>query len=171
MCAMKLYTKISLILLIPLFAGLTGCIKEEQYPLVPHIEYGGFYTIRDINGKDSLGAITVSYTDGDGNIGLFAWDTVEPRKYNYYLKFMQKLNNQLVEVEPVDSSVTFNARIPYLAPAGRNKNIKGDITMSLQLYFARRILQSDTIAFEIYIVDRDLNNSNVVETPLFVIKR
>jgi len=84
---------------------------------------------------------------------------------------MQKLNNQLVEVEPVDSSVTFNARIPYLAPAGRNKNIKGDITMSLQLYFARRILQSDTIAFEIYIVDRDLNNSNVVDTPLFVIKR
>jgi len=171
MGAMKLYTKISLILLIPLFAWLTGCIKEEQYPVVPHIEYGGFYTIRDISGKDSLGAITISYTDGDGNIGLFAWDTVEPRKYNYYLKFMQKLNNQLVEVEPVDSSVTFNARIPNLTPAGRNKNIKGDITMSLQLYFARQILQSDTIAFEIYIKDRDLNNSNVVDTPLFVIKR
>jgi len=171
MGAMKLYTKISLILLIPLFAWLTGCIKEEQYPVVPHIEYGGFYTIRDISGKDSLGAITISYTDGDGNIGLFAWDTVEPRKYNYYLKFMQKLNNQLVEVEPVDSSVTFNARIPNLTPVGRNKNIKGDITMSLQLYFARQILQSDTIAFEIYIKDRDLNNSNVVDTPLFVIKR
>jgi hypothetical protein len=171
MGAMKLYTKISLFLLILIFAGLTGCIKEEQYPVIPHIEYGGFYTIRDISGKDSLGAITVSYTDGDGNIGLFAWDTVEPRKYNFYLKFMQKLDNQLVEVKPVDSSVTFNARIPYLTPAGRNKNIKGNITMSLQLYFARRILKSDTIAFEIYIKDRDLNNSNVVNTPLFVIKR
>jgi len=168
---MKLYTKISFILLFPLLAGFTGCVKEQQYPVVPHIEYGGFYTIRDVSGKDSIGAVTVSYTDGDGDIGLFAWDTVEPHKYNFYLKFMQQLDNQLVEVKPVDSSVTFNARIPYLTPVGRNKNIKGDITMTLQLYFARQILQSDTIAFEIYIKDRALNSSNVVQTPLFVIKK
>lgn len=168
---MKLVTKISLILLIPLLSGLTGCIKEEQYPLEPHIEFGGFATARDISGKDSLGAITISYTDGDGNIGLFAWDTVEPRKYNFYLKFMQYVNNELVEVVPVDTNVNFNARIPLLTPAGRNKNIKGDITMYLELYFARQILLSDTIAFEIFIKDRDLNISNVVETPMFILSR
>lgn len=168
---MKIYTKIILILLIPLLTGLTGCIKDEQYPIVPHIDFGGFATAKDITGKDSLGAITISYTDGDGNIGLFSWDTVPPRKYNYFLKFMQYVDNQLIEVKPVDSSVTFNARIPNLTPLGRNKNIKGDITMYLELYFARQILKSDTIAFEIYIVDRDLNNSNVIETPLFIIKK
>jgi len=168
---MKIYTKISLFLLIPLFAGLTGCIKEEQYPVVPYIEFGSFATARDITGKDSLGAITISYTDGDGNIGLFTWDTVEPRKYNFYLKFMELVNNQLVEVKPADSNITFNARIPLLTPVGRNKNIKGDITMYLELYFARQILKSDTIAFEIYIKDRDLNNSNIIETPLFIIKK
>jgi len=168
---MKLFAKISLILIIPLLAGLTGCIKEEQYPLEPHIEFGGFATAKDVSGKDSLGAITISYTDGDGNIGLFAWDTVEPRKYNFYLKFLQYVNNELVEVIPVDTSVNFNARIPLLTPAGRNKNIKGDITMYLELYFARQILLSDTIAFEIFIKDRDLNISNVVETPMFILSR
>ncbi len=168
---MKIYTKISLLLLIPILTGLTACIKEEQYPVEPKIEFESFATARDISGKDSLGAITISYTDGDGNIGLFAWDTVEPRKYNFYLKFMELVNNQLVEVKPVDSSLTFNARIPLLTPAGRNKNIKGDITMYLELYFARQILKSDTIAFEIYIKDRDLNKSNVVETPLFIIMK
>jgi hypothetical protein len=171
---MKLYTKISLILLIPLFAGLTGCIKEEQYPLEPRIEFGSFGTLQDVSKKDSMGAIKISYTDGDGNIGLYSWDTVEPRKYNFYLKFMQLINDQLVEVKPVDSSVTFNARIPILTPVGRNKNIKGDITMYLELYFARQLLQGDstaTIAFEIYIKDRDLNQSNVVQTPMFVIKK
>jgi hypothetical protein len=152
-------------------AGLTSCIKEEQYPIIPHIEFGGFATAKDITGKDSLGAITISYTDGDGNIGLFAWDTIEPKKYNFYLKFMELVNNELVEVKPVDSTLTFNARIPLLTPVGRNKNIKGDITMYLELYFARQILKSDTIAFEIYIRDRDLNNSNVIETPLFLIER
>jgi len=168
---MKLFAKISLILIIPLLAGLTGCIKEEQYPLEPHIEFGGFATAKDVSGKDSLGAITISYTDGDGNIGLFAWDTVEPRKYNFYLKFLQYVNNELVEVIPVDTSVNFNARIPLLTPAGRNKNIKGDITMYLELYFARQILLSDTIAFQIFIKDRDLNISNVVETPMFILSR
>ena len=171
MFKMKLYTKISLILLISFFAGLTGCVKEEQYPLEPIIEFVGFATMKDISGRDSIGAVTISYTDGDGNIGLFAWDTVEPRKYNYYLKFMQYINKQLVEFKPSDTTITFNARIPLLTPVGRNKNIKGDITNTIELYFARQLLQSDTIAFEIYIKDRDLNASTVVETPLFVIKR
>jgi len=168
---MKIYTKITFFLLISIVAGLTSCIKEEQYPIIPHIEFGGFATAKDITGKDSLGAISISYTDGDGNIGLFPWDTVEPKKYNFYLKFMELVNNELVEVKPVDSTLTFNARIPILTPVGRNKNIKGDITMYLELYFARQILKSDTIAFEIYIRDRDLNNSNVIETPLFLIQR
>ncbi len=168
---MKIYTKITFFLLISFFFGLASCIKEEEYPKEPNIEFGGFATAKDITGKDSMGIITISYTDGDGNIGLFAWDTVEPMKYNFYLKFMELVNNELVEIEPVDSTLTFNARIPLLTPAGRNKNIKGDIKMYLELYFARQILKSDTIAFEIYIRDRDLNNSNVIKTPLFLIKR
>jgi len=109
---MKIYTKITFFLLISIVAGLTSCIKEEQYPIIPHIEFGGFATAKDITGKDSLGAISISYTDGDGNIGLFAWDTVEPKKYNFYLKFMELVNNELVEVKPVDSTLTFNGRIP-----------------------------------------------------------
>jgi hypothetical protein len=168
---MNQYTKISLFLLVLIITGLASCIKEEQYPIIPQIEFGSFATARDISGKDSLGAVTISYTDGDGDIGLFSWDTIEPYKYNYYLKFMQVINKQLVEVKPVDSTVTFNARIPILTPAGRNKNIKGDITMNLELYFARNLLQSDTVAFEIYIKDRALHSSNVVESPLYVLKR
>lgn len=171
MTAVKLYTKISLILLIPLFTALTGCIKEEQYPLKPQIEYAGFATMRDIYGKDSLGIITISYTDGDGNIGLFPQDTVEPLKYNYYLKFMQVVNKELVEFKPADTTLTFNARIPLLTPNGKNKNIKGEIANTIELYFARQMLQSDTIAFEIYIKDRTLLESNVIKTPKFIIKR
>ncbi|MEI6060343.1 MAG: hypothetical protein WCR72_06515 [Bacteroidota bacterium] len=168
---MKFFAKIGLILIVPLSSGLTGCIKEQQYPVQPHIEFGSFATSKDINGKDSLGAVTISYTDGDGDIGLYSWDTVEPRKYNFYLKFLQYVNKQLVEVKPVDSSLTFNSRIPILTPSGRNKNIKGNITMALQLYFARQLLLTDTIAFEIYIKDRALNESNLVETPMFIISK
>jgi len=171
MSVMKLNTKISLFLVIALFAGLASCIKDEQYPLEPQIEYSGFSTIRDVAGKDSIGKITISYTDGDGNIGLYAWDTVEPLKYNFYLKFMQQVKGKLEEVGAANPNITFNSRIPILTPTGRNKNIKGEITMSLQLFFARPILKSDTIAFEIYIKDRDLNKSNVIDTPRYKIKK
>ncbi len=167
---MKLYTKISLFLLITIFAGLTGCVKEQTYPPEPHIEYVSFMTNTGTDGKDSLGLITISYTDGDGNIGLFEWDTVEPLKYNYYLKLMQQIDGQMVEVIPVNPAVNFNARIPILTPVGRNKNIKGEIARTLELYFASQALQSDIIAFEIYIKDRALNKSNVIITPSYKIK-
>jgi len=168
---MKIYTKISLILLIPLFVGLSGCIEYDEYPIIPHIDYAGFATMKDISGKDSIGVITISYTDGDGNIGLFSWDTLPPRKYNYFLNFYQYIDGQPVLVIPIDTNVTFNARIPNLTPKGKNKNIKGDISNTLELYFARQALKSDIISFEIFIVDRDLNTSNVVTTPQFVIEK
>jgi len=169
---MKRYTKISLILVLPILAVIAGCIKEEQYPVEPHIEFIEFATLTDVTGKiDSLGLLRISYTDGDGDIGFYPDEPVEPLNYNYYLKMFQYVNNQLVEVEPANNEVPFNARIPILTPTGRNKNIKGTIDRSLDLYFARQVLLSDTIKFEIYIKDRALNVSNVVETPLYIIKK
>jgi len=170
MSAMKLYTKISLFILILLFGGLTGCIKEQQYPVEPRIEFLSFATDTSADGKDSLGLITFSYTDGDGDIGLDSLDKVEPYKYNYYLKLMQQIDGQMVDVHPVNPDVNFNARIPILTPAGGNKNIKGEIARTLELYLASQILQSDIISFEIYIKDRALNKSNVITTPAFKIR-
>lgn len=165
MFSMKLYTKISLILLIPLFAGLTSCIKEDQYPLVPQIEFAGYGIYSAADGTDSACKITISYTDGDGDIGLTENDILEPYKYNYFLKLMQLVDGQMVEVVLPNDSITFNARIPMLTPTGRNKNIKGEITMNFDLYFNSYLLQSDTIGFEIYLMDRALNKSNIVTTP------
>jgi len=171
MFAMKLYTKISLIILIPLFAGLTSCIKEDQYPVVPHIEFAGYGIYSAVDGTDSACNITFSYTDGDGDIGLTKADSLEPYKYNFYLKLMQLVDGHMVEVVLPSNSITFNARIPMLTPTGRNKNIKGEITMNFDLYFNSYLLQSNTIGFETYIVDRALNKSNIVTTPNLTIVR
>jgi len=84
---------------------------------------------------------------------------------------MQVINKELVEFKPADTTLTFNARIPLLTPSGKNRNIKGEIANTLELYFARQMLQSDTIAFEIYIKDRTLLESNVIQTPMFIIKK
>jgi hypothetical protein len=172
MFAMKLYTKISLIFLIPIFAGLAGCVKEDQYPVVPHIEFAGYGIYSAADETDSICKISISYTDGDGDIGLTENDSLEPYKYNYFIKLMQLVDGQMTEVVlPDGKSINFNARIPILTPTGRNKNIKGEISMNFDLYFNSYLLKSDTIGFEIYIMDRALNKSNIVTTPNLTIRR
>jgi hypothetical protein len=168
---MKTPSKIVLIALFLIASVLSSCVKHESYPIEPVIKYESFGVMADVNQRDSLGQLTISYTDGDGDIGLYDYDTIEPYKYNFFLKFFSMKNNQLVELIPVDSSLGFNARIPILTPTGKNKNIKGDISLNLDLFYARNYLESDTIAFEVYIKDRALHNSNVIQTPLFVIRR
>jgi len=168
---MKTYPKIALFSVLLILLGLTACIKEQQYPLEPVIAFRQYGVVRDVSNYDSLGVLTISYTDGDGDIGLYDSDTVEPYKYNFYLTFLQMKNGQLTPLIPADSSLGFNARIPILMPTGRNKNIKGDISIDIQLTYARFLLQSDTIAFDVYIKDRALHQSNVVRTPLFLIAK
>ena len=168
---MKHNTKIHILLFFLLAIAATACIKEVQSPIEPEIKFEDFGTYRDVNGKDSLGVLSISYTDGDGDIGLYDTDTVEPYKYNYFLKFMQYHNGQLTEVKPADTASTNNYRIPLLTPDGRNKNIKGVIKLALELYYVRRSLLTDTIAFQIYIKDRALHSSNVLETPKFIINK
>lgn len=168
---MKRNTKIHLFVAITLLTLFASCIKEEQYPIEPVIKYESFGALKDENDKDSLGVLTITYTDGDGDIGLQPYETVDPYRYNYYLRFFQKHNDEIFEIKPADTNVTFNGRIPVLTPTGRNKNIKGQISMFMDLYYARPLFKNDTIdiKFEVYIKDRALHTSNIVETPFFTI--
>jgi hypothetical protein len=150
---------------------LSSCIKKDEFPIVPAIQWEGYSVIRNSAGYDSLAFLKISYTDGDGNIGLNDWDTVAPYKYNFFVKMFQMKNDSLQEIIFPDTSINFNARIPILTPTGKNKNIKGEIEMMIEIYYASAILTSDTIAFELYIQDRDLNKSNTIITPLLQVSR
>lgn len=168
---MKRSSKIVLFLFVITAVFLNACVEKEQYPLKPVIKYVGFLTDTTKLGYDSLGYVLISFTDGDGDIGLDSTDTSEPYLYNYYFTFKQMKNGVLQAVELPDTNINFNSRIPYLTPTGNNKNISGEIMRTLELYLAWPFLSSDTIGFEVFIKDRALNISNVVESPLYVIKK
>lgn len=168
---MKRSSKIMLFLFAITTALLVSCVEKEQYPLEPVIKYAGFMVDTTAQGYDSLGIVTITYTDGDGDLGLDSTDTVEPYLYNYFFTFKEMKNGILQPVELPDPAVNFNARIPILTPTGKNKNISGEIVRTLELYQAWDALSSDTIGFEIYIMDRALHVSNIVESPLYMIRR
>ena len=116
-----------------------ACKKPDEYPVIPAIEYKSAYTTKDNQGFDQLFCVTISFTDGDGDIGYNGvWNTIDT---------------------PVSS------RIPYLTPDGKNKALKGDILRELNLPFP---LLNDTMKYDIFIYDRALHQSNTITTPEFI---
>ena len=172
---------IILFVLIIVLAGMGACKKVKKYPDIPRIEYLGFQKIYnpDLELYDR-GVLSFTYEDGDGDIGLNSSDTMPPfdasSKYHYNLiiTYFEMQNGQLTEVpilwfnpetEEFDT-LTLSARIPNLTPSGINKSINGEIYDTLFIYNFNS--NFDTIKFDAYIVDRALNESNTISTPLIV---
>lgn len=175
---MKIQSSGILILLALLF--MTSCKRYEDYPPEPSIEYLDMTLLRDEQGIDQRGVLKFSFSDGDGNIGLYDSDTLPPYDYNLFVKYFEKQNGTFREIFLItenyinDTTIeydtaSFNGRIPILTPAGKNKAISGEIEDTL---FVNNPLSAfDTIMFEVYIQDRDLNKSNTIQTPPIVIKK
>ncbi len=152
-------------------AFLSGCLKPEQFPDAPQIQYQNFLRVFDTGQYAIRGILSFSYTDGNGDIGLNSDDTLPPynRNGNYYynlvISYFEKQNGSFVQVnlEP-----PFSARIPVLTPEDPNKAIKGVIIDTLPLN-PKPVY--DTIRFEIFIYDRALNKSNVITTPDIILKK
>ncbi len=157
-----------------------SCKKYENYPPEPSIKFMDITLLRDQQGIDQRGVLRFSFADGDGNIGLYNNDTLPPYDYNLFVKYFEKQNgvfkeiflitpNYINDTTIVYDTASFNGRIPILTPAGKNKAISGEIEDTL---FVNNPLSSfDTIMFEVYIQDRDLNKSNTIQTPPIVVKK
>jgi hypothetical protein len=151
---------------------LPSCMKKESYSEIPEIayqDYGNMFI--DTTGIAKKGVLTISFRDGDGDIGLNSWDTYPPYDtgsiyyYNYYIDYYEKRNGSFVKV---DLTVPLRYRIPYLTPDDPNKAIKGIIVDTIPL---NPLPVYDTIQFSMYIYDRALHKSNVVFTPEIVVRR
>lgn len=179
-------TNIALLAIIAGLLWFVSCKRFEEFPIQPIITYNNFLLENDLEtGVTYRGVIILDYTDGDGNIGLASWDTMPPFNYgseyyyNMIITYFEMNNGEWEEVDLVYWNVgkqeydtlTFNARIPVLIPPNREQAIKGFIQDTLFLYNPLSDDLYDTIKFSVYIVDRDLNESNTVETPAIIVKR
>jgi hypothetical protein len=170
--------KIGVILFLPLVLFYASCQKDDEFPIEPRINYDSF--LLEFNSETGIterGVLAVSYTDGDGDIGLRPRDTFPPYDFGspyyynlvidyYELQFNEWKLVPLVAWNPDAQqydTLTFNARMPVLTPPSGLQPIKGVIEDTLYLY--NPLSEFDTIKFSVYIIDRALNISNTVETP------
>ena len=154
-----------------------GCTKEDKYPIEPHIDLIAFDKIADSTGIDQQGVFGLSYTDGDGDLGLINSQNTGNYKYNLFIKYFEKKNGKFEEVIITSpnsitgklDTLSFNGRIPYLTPQGKIKSIKGEIYDTLYINNPKSTF--DTIKYEIFIQDRALHKSNTVTTPDIIINK
>jgi len=154
----------SLLVIITLSALVSGCLKSNEYPPEPVIELLSYTykdSIDDLGNTAHMGLVTFSFTDGDGDMGLRDSDTAAPFDHNLYVNRIGIKNG--IEQPPVE----LQFRIPYITPKGQIKTLTGE--MDVELDIIPLLINYDTLFYELYILDRALNQSNTITTNHIVL--
>ena len=165
---MKLKRIVGITLVVSFFLGsLSSCFKSEEYPLEPIISNPQVTVLGD------SARVSFDFTDGDADLGLPAADTFgvfAPDSFYYnniYLNYYEK-DDALgwVPGEDLDGNpVKFSYRIKPIEVSENTKGIKGRIDVMVEPTFKNNLSpNSDTVRYEILLIDRALNHSNVIET-------
>lgn len=173
--------RISLIALLVMLFAVVSCRQEVEYPIEPHITYNGFTYIFNADSTFSgEGILSFSYTDGDGDLGLDETDSNypfgpnDPHYYNMVVDYFKSVNGEFVKTPLVYwnqqtqqyDTVSFNSRFKRLISSTESKPISGTIEYTMQVQ--NPYSPTDTILFEVRILDRALHQSNTIRTgPIY----
>lgn len=146
---------------------LFSCGKFEILPPEPHIEYRSFsvFDTTDILGNSIKGGrLKLYFEDGDGDIGLEApFENAEADTINFFVTLYRMNDGRLFKAPDNDPFKTAGFRIPYMERTGRNKILKGDISV---IFFYLFYTEEDTIRYDFYLKDRAGNLSNSVSSSV-----
>jgi hypothetical protein len=152
---------------------LHACKKGEQFPVEPAIKFKALEKFSDANGLDTALVLSITFTDGDGDIGLKAEDINPPFEpgseyyYNLYATYFIEQNGVFV---PLPVSAVNGYRIPFIENNSNNKAISGEIKIDLEILGLNLIAPEGNFRFEVYIYDRALHKSNVITTDAVFLK-
>lgn len=154
---------------IVLFA-LVSCFKSEEYPIEPVISEPLFTNMTD------SAILSFHFTDGNGDIGLDdseldpPFDSESYYYYNLYVGYYEKddVNGWQPGLDLAGDSIFFKYRIERIEIKGKQRGMKGTIEVVMNDFQNPFSTQNDTIKFTMKLIDRDLNESNLLETAEIV---
>lgn len=167
--------KLYIFLAFGLLTGLWACVAEPDYPNEPQIAYESVSTTYQqlTNGLGSA-VITISFTDGDGNLGGKEVENATCTEYCTYTNASSCYNDKAWSCFIIDSrdSCYQTIQLPDLTPEGNVKAISGNIQLT-EVFLNEKPYPSpnptDTVFYYIVIRDRSGNYSNVVRTEDIVL--
>lgn len=147
----------------------SSCHKTKDYPIEPVIEFKDLLKFTDVNGIDTIVKLTLSFTDGDGDLGYRKSDTVAPFDptseffYNFFMKIYYMDSGAYKQILfPPDFPP--NYRIPAIESRDNSQATTGDILVDIKVkdLGLEIITPRDTFKFEVYVSDRALHKSNTI---------
>jgi len=182
-------SKVHSALFLSLILLLGACDKDQDLSPVPAVKGVSIDLL-----NDNQAEITVSFEDGDGNLGLFDFDTGEPRQfealvcermingtlvidtagstnpyyYNLFITYQEMVDGEWIDPDPCESNL-LSRRVPVPEPEGQDKTLIGDIVLNnVQVFLSGETAGGDSIRYGFQLFDRDLNESNVLYSELLV---
>ncbi|NNF35546.1 MAG: hypothetical protein HKN68_15680 [Saprospiraceae bacterium] len=145
---------------------LGSCVTSPDYPIEPQIEFIGFSKSELEQGSlnnDSL-IMVISFTDGDGDLG----SPPETAEKNLFV-----VDNRTGEI--------YNSfKTPEIPEEGVGNGVSGEIRVlmfttccifpdNIPPCESPDLYPSNEISFDVHIVDRAGNESNIITTPLITL--
>lgn len=147
-----------LLILTLFFAIYISSCEITKFPIEPQIEFISIGPEVVIENQDSI-VVTISFTDGDGDLGIHESDTVST-----------DVTYKLIAANSEDFDS--KARLPVITPSGNSKAISGEIELTFQsLFLIDPPFTTDTIQYEIFIKDRAGHESNTILTDKIIIQK
>ena len=156
----------SLLFIITLAFVITSCRKESSFSNTPELKFKEYLAT-----SDSL-KIVLEFTDGDGDLGLDDGDTLSPFNpssfayNNLFLYYQTKVNDSTYTyyLKNGQDTVRFWYRYKNITPVGQKKVLEGELIASLPAPYS--VPGIDSFRYEIFMLDRALNRSKSVFTPV-----
>jgi hypothetical protein len=141
-----------------------ACNKLEEYDDRPIITEGSYSLLQNAQGKDTSLVLKFTFTDGDGNVGLSANDTMPPYDTNVKIDYLEKIDGVFTKIliPGTTDTLNFNSRIKTF---GSNTPTKAEVEVKVNI----SVVLADTVKFDYYILDKNLNRSNKMTTGTIVL--
>lgn len=148
-------------------AVFISCGKLESLPPEPYIEYTSFtvYDTVDLLGNNvKAGRLKFYFEDGDGDLGMAAPEGIdEADTINLFIELLRMENGEIIPAPDNDPFRIAGFRIPYMEREGRNKILRGDISVDFNYLIYS---EEDSVRYDFHIRDRAGNLSNTESTSI-----
>lgn len=160
-------TKVGLIFWgIGLMSVMVSCFKGETFPEEPIISDATVLITND------SAVLSFSFTDGDGDIGLSdneldpPYDSSSFYHFNLYVGYFEKQDGGGWEpgLDLEGDTIVFTYRLEPILVQGKEKGIKGTMDVVMNPFYNAISPDSDTIKYSVQLIDRALNESQIIET-------
>ena len=167
-------------LVFPVLAAiaLSSCVHKPTYPSKPVIAYKDFLRYGDPSNPDSV-ELVVSFTDNEGDIGLYQGDTNGVFGYNDSLNYgnfwmiyyywdtagVDHWSPYDPNLLPPFDTIKHYYRVPPVLPEGDPEEpVKGLIYVKQNPFFKIH----DKIMYVVYMYDRARHKSDTIHTPSLI---